>query len=157
VRRGPLASGGCYRPSQIASSRQVALKLKGRLEVRTIATVATVVIALFVGLSTVPASAAARPRIDKACRSVHANGHKLRVDLEHVSRRHRWHTSCFTARRVARKYLRGPHGTENAHVGGRKYTCYKSRADGVGWKYNCSAFRDSNPYKTVAIGIGRRF
>jgi hypothetical protein len=128
--------------------------------VRRIATTAVALMALLAGLSAVPAQAAARPRIDKACRSVHTGHRKLQVDLEHVSHRHRWHTSCFHARRVARKYLRGgAHGTEAVHVGGRNYTCFRSRSDGVGWKYNCSAFhgRPHHPYKTVSIGIGRRF
>lgn len=117
------------------------------------------VVALAGGLMMSPAEASAAP-VQKACGSIHAINRHLRVDVERTPRRHRLHTGCHMARGVARRYLHRSHGrnvTLDVHYRSRKYTCYKSRDDGVGWDYNCSAIRSSgHSYKNSAVGIGRR-
>jgi hypothetical protein len=106
------------------------------------------------------ASAGVRPPIVKACGTIHAKGHKQRVDITeshgHVSH------SCSAARAVMRRFLRrapatytGPNSAQ-VNFRGKAFSCYVSRPDGEGWNYHCNWF-SSNADSLIDYGAGRRF
>lgn len=106
------------------------------------------------------ASAGVRPPIVKACGTIHAKGHKQRVDITeshgHVSH------SCSAARAVMRRFLRrapatytGPNSAQ-VNFRGKAFSCYVSRPDGEGWNYHCNWF-SSNADSLIDYGVGRRF
>jgi hypothetical protein len=83
----------------------------------------------------------------RACGKVKAHRHHLRVDIAEGNGKL---ITCRQARKVMRRFLRTRRTDFRAY--GRKWGCYKSRADGQGWGYHCST---EEPY--VDVGAGRRW
>ncbi|HEX4363339.1 MAG TPA: hypothetical protein VHZ75_02245 [Solirubrobacteraceae bacterium] len=93
----------------------------------------------------------------RACGTVRALGRTLRVDIADG----RLPISCGRARGVIRHYLSATKGHTNGKLrhNGQTWTCFHSRANGVGWDYHCSYIRSYAGNVTrnyIDVGAGRR-
>jgi hypothetical protein len=102
--------------------------------------------------------AATRPPIAKACGSIVVHGSRLQVDITEViglpAR------GCPRAKTVMQRFVRTSPpvmGNGQVRVGGKTYSCYRSRLDGEGWDYHCNWSSSGSRTRFVDFGAGRRF
>lgn len=103
-------------------------------------------------------AAATRPPLARACGSIVANGSRLQVDITEViglpAR------GCPRAKTVMRRFISTSPpvmGNGQVRVGGKTYSCYRSRLDGEGWDYHCSWSSFGSRTRLIDFGAGRRF
>ena len=108
-------------------------------------------------------AAASYPRPERACGAILSGGQSVAIDIDEVGGRMK--LSCTAARGVMGRYLAiarrhqwppgGPESVRSFAYEGRRFVCYKSRPDGVGWDYHCTT---SNYWATrfVDVAAGRR-
>jgi hypothetical protein len=111
-----------------------------------------------VSLAGSASASATRPPIAKACGSILVHGSRLRVDITEViglpAR------GCPRAKTVMQKFVRTSPpvmGDGQVHVGGKTYSCYRSRLDGEGWDYHCNWSSYGSRTRLIDFGGGRRF
>ncbi|HWI71881.1 MAG TPA: hypothetical protein VNT55_08000 [Baekduia sp.] len=99
-----------------------------------------------------PAHAAASPPkgFIRACGTIQIGKRSPRVDIAEGNGKL---VTCAQARGVGRTFLRSHRSRKSFQQSGRKWSCYKSRPDGVGWDYNCLTLTGGY----VDIGVGRRW
>jgi hypothetical protein len=114
-----------------------------------------------------PAQAARRslPPPVKACGSIANGGSRIAVDIDETDGGAM--VSCAVARVTMATYLRKAQARRWTRTqagrsldfvyGGRRFACYTSRPDRVGWDFHCSFGRASRfVFRFVDIGAGRR-
>jgi hypothetical protein len=114
-----------------------------------------------------PAQAVTRsfPPPVKACGSIANGGSRIAVDIDEADGGAM--VSCTVARGTMAAYLRKARArrwttTQTGRsldfvYGGRRFACYTSRPDRVGWDYHCSFGRSSGAvFRFVDVGAGRR-
>jgi len=101
----------------------------------------------------------------KACGSIANGGARIAVDVDEADGGAM--VSCAVARATMSTYLRKARARRWTRTqagrsldfvfGGRRFACYTSRPDRVGWDYHCSFGRASKSvFRFVDIGAGRR-
>jgi hypothetical protein len=91
----------------------------------------------------------------KQCGSISVPRRRLRVDIAGGEPR----MPCATVRAVMLRFVRSARAglrARDVRHGGRLWSCYRSRPDGVGWDFHCLG-QDDRTGRYVDIGAGRRF